>query len=264
MYNRNSSGSCVAGIPRDDRAQVDYWVQISGDEEAIKCRLALYGPLHVSIYVPPKVGGGTFADLKSGIWQDLDNDCKSSVSTNHAVTLVGYGTEVSQTGVPMDYWLIQNSWGTTRHVDGFLKFQRGVNLCLVGSNALYPVLKTTITKPLVPIYTPTDCEVMKDVFSSTGVYIKSLCIDQYGWSYENGRMNCLKRGMRLYQLDSPEATAGVFNASETNWTKRNFQNILYVYGNSGSECTNINNMDPFGPVTLFNLNAKRISKSCFH
>jgi hypothetical protein len=129
-----------------------------------------------------------------------------------------------------------------------MKIKRGVNLCLVATDAMYPVLKTASPKPLLPIYAPTDCIVMQDVYSSTGTYIKSLCIDNYGRNYEESRMNCLGRGMQLYLFDSAEANATVLDAAKKKWTDAYFYNELYVNGISGTVCTNINNKNPFGPV----------------
>ena len=44
---------------------------------------------------------GPFQDYGGGVFAG----CTSS-DTNHAVTVVGYGTEGGQ-----DYWLVKNSWG---------------------------------------------------------------------------------------------------------------------------------------------------------
>ena len=45
-----------------------------------------------------------------------------NISTNHAVVIVGWGTE---NGV--DYWLIKNSWGKYWGDNGYIKVKRGMN-----------------------------------------------------------------------------------------------------------------------------------------
>jgi len=54
---------------------------------------------------------------------------------NHAITVVGYGTENGQ-----DYWLIKNSWGPKWGQNGYFQLQRGSNLCGIASSCAYPVV----------------------------------------------------------------------------------------------------------------------------
>ena len=62
-------------------------------------------------------GGGILSRCsKNGRW-DL----------NHAVTVVGYGTDGGE-----DYWLIKNSWGDWWGENGYIKLARGSNACSVG------------------------------------------------------------------------------------------------------------------------------------
>jgi cathepsin C len=53
--------------------------------------------------------------------------------TNHAVLLVGYGTD-AKTGE--DYWLVKNSWGTGWGEGGFFRIRRGVDECGIESIAV--------------------------------------------------------------------------------------------------------------------------------
>jgi len=55
---------------------------------------------------------------------------------NHAVTLVGYGTDAE---TKEDYWLVRNSWGPDWGLDGFIKIARDKNFaynkkCFCGGN----------------------------------------------------------------------------------------------------------------------------------
>lgn len=52
------------------------------------------------------------------------NNIFSGQKMNHAVLVVGYGTERGQ-----DYWLIKNSWGTNWGLNGYIKLARGSNQC---------------------------------------------------------------------------------------------------------------------------------------
>ena len=54
--------------------------------------------------------------------------CESDYRVNHAVTVVGYGTEDG-----VDYWLVKNSWGSRWGDKGFIKMKRGVNMCGIGN-----------------------------------------------------------------------------------------------------------------------------------
>jgi len=58
--------------------------------------------------------------------QVTDPNCRYNL--NHAVTVVGYGT---QNG--MDYWLVKNSWGRSFGENGFFKIKRGTGHCGIGS-----------------------------------------------------------------------------------------------------------------------------------
>ena len=55
--------------------------------------------------------------------------CDSDYRINHAVTVVGYGTQDGE-----DYWLVKNSWGRGWGDEGYIKIQRGVGMCGIGKS----------------------------------------------------------------------------------------------------------------------------------
>ena len=54
---------------------------------------------------------------------------RAGESSNHAVTVVGYGTDEDS---GLDYWLVKNSWGDSWGLDGYIKIERGVSECNIG------------------------------------------------------------------------------------------------------------------------------------
>lgn len=72
----------------------------SGDEKLLLSQLVEKGPIAIAV----DASLSSFQNYKSGIY--LDNKCSKDI--NHAVLLVGYGTdEVTK----LDYWLVKNSYG---------------------------------------------------------------------------------------------------------------------------------------------------------
>ncbi|EUD64862.1 cathepsin C [Plasmodium inui San Antonio 1] len=58
--------------------------------------------------------------------------------TNHAVTIVGWGEEEQQEGGnPVKYWVVRNTWGKVWGYNGYIKFQRGVNLAGIETQAVF-------------------------------------------------------------------------------------------------------------------------------
>eukprot|EP00929_Paragymnodinium_shiwhaense_P081915 TRINITY_DN42974_c0_g1_i2.p1 TRINITY_DN42974_c0_g1~~TRINITY_DN42974_c0_g1_i2.p1 ORF type:complete len:571 (+),score=58.17 TRINITY_DN42974_c0_g1_i2:76-1788(+) len=48
---------------------------------------------------------------------------------SHSVLLMGYGTIPSEDGTPLPYWLLKNSWGRDWGENGYMRLERGVNMC---------------------------------------------------------------------------------------------------------------------------------------
>merc|ERR1712146_10681 len=106
------------------------WFRVSGsergtstgkgiDEAAMKTQLAKVGPLAMAI---ASTAAG-MKQYKSGIANPTGCHTKGD-RLDHAVLLVGYGTENGQ-----DYWKVKNSWGSSWGENGYYRIVRGQNKC---------------------------------------------------------------------------------------------------------------------------------------
>lgn len=75
----------------------------------------------------------SFMSYKSGVYQRNWWKLWDSILGGHAVKIIGWGTDHNY-NVPVDYWLVANSWDTTWGEDGYFKIKRGVNMCGIESN----------------------------------------------------------------------------------------------------------------------------------
>ncbi|XP_052388701.1 cathepsin S, ortholog 1 [Carassius gibelio] len=100
------------------------------NEAALQYAVANIGP--VSIGINAKLA--SFHKYRSGIYSDPK--C-SSLLINHAVLVVGYGSENGQ-----DYWLVKNSWGTAWGENGFIRMARNKNMCGISSFSIYPTISS--------------------------------------------------------------------------------------------------------------------------
>merc|ERR1711988_1523841 len=67
------------------------------------------GPLAVAVYASGWGGYG------GGVYDGCSYD--SNIALNHAVQLVGYGTDEALG----DYWIVRNSWGSRWGEDGYIR-----------------------------------------------------------------------------------------------------------------------------------------------
>ena len=75
------------------------------------------GPLAVALNANP------LQTYTGGILDKTSSQCPIS-GMNHAVTMVGYGSESGK-----DYWIIKNSWGKSWGEDGYFRIRRGTGCC---------------------------------------------------------------------------------------------------------------------------------------
>lgn len=148
-YTATDDGGCNETLPKVPHTKVDHWVfNPSGDEEALKCSLVKYGPHHISMDF-----SGNISSYSSGIYDDPTSNCNSTFVNGkmvkpytHALTLVGYGSELNNAGVMTDYWLVKNSYGPNWGMNGYIKIARNKNnLCHVATDAGVPMLSSSNT-----------------------------------------------------------------------------------------------------------------------
>ncbi|XP_063839071.1 uncharacterized protein LOC135088118 [Ostrinia nubilalis] len=82
-------------------------------EEELKETLASVGPISIAV-----AADNNWQNYRGGILE------MCSQSVNHAVLLVGYGSEGGR-----PFWIIKNSWGTGWGESGFIRIKRNVNAC---------------------------------------------------------------------------------------------------------------------------------------
>uniref|UniRef100_A0A3B3R5Y5 Cystein proteinase inhibitor protein salarin n=1 Tax=Paramormyrops kingsleyae TaxID=1676925 RepID=A0A3B3R5Y5_9TELE len=100
-----------------------------GNEMELQRAVATIGPLSVAV----DAGKASFHHYKNGIYND--KHCHHS-GINHAVVLVGYGSDNGQ-----QYWLVKNSWGQQWGENGFIRLARNSNnMCGIASHGLYPIV----------------------------------------------------------------------------------------------------------------------------
>ncbi|KAM5319906.1 dipeptidyl peptidase 1 isoform 1-T1 [Glossophaga mutica] len=100
------------------------------NEALMKLELVHNGPMAVAFEVYDD-----FLHYREGIYHHtgLTDPFNPFELTNHAVLLVGYGTDPA---LGMDYWIIKNSWGTNWGEDGYFRIRRGTDECGIESIAV--------------------------------------------------------------------------------------------------------------------------------
>ena len=78
-------------------------------QEEVMAHLAGVGPLAVA------VDAGSWTAYSSGVFDGCN--FSFNIGLNHAVQLVGYGTDPSKG----DYWIVRNSWGPNWGEQGYIR-----------------------------------------------------------------------------------------------------------------------------------------------
>ena len=164
--DRNPKLTCPTGLKTYNsgafvsKAMPDY----ECTEEKLKQLVATHGAVVTAIYS----GDRSLGNFDKTVY----NKCTSN-ETDHAVLVVGYGTDpVSK----LDFWIIRNSWGPNWGKNGYLILQRGVGMCGVGSicysaecsKTSGPLSSPSAVPPASPIPANRECNVTSLVGPITG------------------------------------------------------------------------------------------------
>jgi cathepsin L len=111
-------------------ATVSGYVQVPSSESALLEAVTTVGPISVAI----DASHNSYQLYHSGVY--YEPLCSSS-NLDHAVLVVGYGTQDGQ-----DYWLVKNSWGSEDWgMDGYMMMARNMNNnCGIATFASYPTV----------------------------------------------------------------------------------------------------------------------------
>ncbi|KAL3285479.1 hypothetical protein HHI36_000011 [Cryptolaemus montrouzieri] len=100
--------------------------EVERDEHSLQQATAKVGPISVGIDATNKL-----QNYISGIF--IDDTCSNQ--TNHAVLVVGYGSEGG-----LDYWIVKNSWGVNWGEQGYFRLIRNSNACGIATMGSYPLV----------------------------------------------------------------------------------------------------------------------------
>jgi len=100
----------------------------NGNETLLKTMVYEHGAVWTGLYYNPILDWERQTKEAGGVFGVFSGCANSTENLNHAVSVVGYGTEND-----VDYWLIKNSHGTDWGDKGYFKLARGSGQCGIGS-----------------------------------------------------------------------------------------------------------------------------------
>ncbi|KNC78522.1 hypothetical protein SARC_09047 [Sphaeroforma arctica JP610] len=112
-------------------ATVTDWFNVGKDEDQMRAALVKYGPLSVAL------NANWLQFYFGGVSNPWFCD---PLGLNHAVLIVGYGSETSAVGTEKPYWIVKNSWGESWGEQGYFRMIRNVGKCGINTAVTFPVM----------------------------------------------------------------------------------------------------------------------------
>jgi cathepsin L len=123
-------GTCKFDASKAVSKIVSYVNVAEGSEDDLAAKVSQYGPACIAI----DASHYSFQLYSSGIY---DESSCSAFNLDHAVGVVGYGSEGSK-----QYWIVRNSWAEDWGEQGYIRMIKGKNnQCGVASMACIPLAK---------------------------------------------------------------------------------------------------------------------------
>ncbi|KAM1007942.1 hypothetical protein COP2_004575 [Malus domestica] len=133
-----SAGTCDMNKESGAAAQITSYAEVPANSETHLLKAVSMQPVSTAINTSP-----AFQHYSGGVF--TGDDCGTEL--NHAVTIIGYGTNADDT----PYWLIKNSWSSKWGESGYMRILRNADapggVCGLATKASYPIRSTT-DKPI--------------------------------------------------------------------------------------------------------------------
>ncbi len=145
-YTTTANQTCPSSTSTAPKTKFLGWYRVScSDINAIKTAIMTYGVVDAAVYVST-----AFQNYSGGIFSDASTACNGSpcynTTTNHAISLVGWGTDATYG----DYWILRNSWGASWGESGYMRIavtsaRVACSVCYMTYQATTPTAPTATT-----------------------------------------------------------------------------------------------------------------------
>ncbi|MBE9467574.1 MAG: DUF333 domain-containing protein [Bacteroidetes bacterium] len=204
-YSDADNQSCNPATTNAPKIKFEAWHRVAcNDANAIKTAIMTYGVVDAAIYVSSDLqnySGGVFSDNSTSC---TGNPCYNT-TTNHAISLVGWGHDATKG----DYWILRNSWGSTWGESGYMRI--AVTSAHVGCSVCYMVYNSN--QASVPTLTTASASSIQDNSAVCGGNISAdggATISQSGVVYSTS-VNPTTASSKV--ATSPTVTSGSFTCN---------------------------------------------------